>query len=247
MGIIVPFTGVTRSYDLPPPPACGGEGRGGGCEPQSDPGDENDSHRGLPPSGLHEPPRPQIIGLAGLKGCGKSTVAQHLAGEHGFARIRFAAPLKSMIGRLLDEMGIGHHQAWHLIEGDHKETPTPLFMGQTPRHAMQTLGTEWGRDLIGPDFWVACWRHMVERARLDHIAETCGGVTPIHVVAEDCRFPNEAAAIRALGGRVVWIDRPGLAATGHASENSLTAADCDAVIRNDGAILDLTQAVEAVL
>jgi hypothetical protein len=43
MGIIVPFTGVTRSYENPPPPACGGEGRGGVCAPQSDPGDENDS------------------------------------------------------------------------------------------------------------------------------------------------------------------------------------------------------------
>jgi hypothetical protein len=188
-----------------------------------------------------------VIGLAGLKGCGKSTVAQHLASEHGFARIRFAAPLKSMISRLLEEMGLGHHQAWHLIEGDHKETPTPLFMGQTPRHAMQTLGTEWGRDLIGPDFWVACWRLMVDKARLDAMADQCTDAPVLKIIAEDCRFPNEAAAIRALGGKVVWIDRPGLAATGHASENSLTAADCDAVIRNDAAILDLTQAVEASL
>lgn len=231
-GVILPFTGVTRSYDPDHAPPR---------QPiiDRDPGDETEHLDG---SG-----KVIVIGLAGLKGCGKSTAARHLADEHGFARIRFAGPLKAMIGTLLDQMGIGHHQAWQLIEGEFKEQPTPLFSGHSPRHAMQTLGTEWGRDLIGPDFWVSCWRLMVAKQALDHLADSCGSGQPFRVVAEDCRFPNEAAAIRALGGRVVWIDRPGLVAAGHASEQSLSAADCDLVIPNDGAILDLTQALDGAL
>jgi hypothetical protein len=231
MGDILPFTGVRRSYDAPAAPAL----------VQSDPGDENDAG-----AHLRGATKMVVIGLCGLKGSGKSTAAQHLADEHGFRRSRFAGPLKTMLRALLDEMGIGHHQSWHLIEGEHKETPTPLFAGKSPREAMVTLGTEWGRDLIGPDFWVSCWRHSVERLRIDHVAETCG-MGEFRIVAEDCRFPNEAAAIRALGGKLIWIDRPGLVAADHPSERSLTAADCDHVIANDGAMLDLTQALDRLL
>ena len=79
-----------------------------------------------------------------------------------------------------------------------QKKPVALLGGATPRHAMQSLGTQWGRDLIHPELWAVIWQ---EKARL-LLAE---GVS---VSVEDCRFPNEVAAIKALGGYIVRIRTP---------------------------------------
>lgn len=142
-----------------------------------------------------------IIALTGYAGSGKSTAAKHLVDRHGFTLVKFAGPLKSMLRCL----GLGDRE----IEGDLKEQPHPVLCGQTPRRAMQTLGTEWGRNLIGSDLWV---RVAMESALavLDQ-----GG----RVVIDDCRFENEAAAIKAAGGTIIRINRPGTGlAHAHASE-----------------------------
>ena len=43
---------------------------------------------------------------------------------------------------MLYQLGLGEAH----IEGALKEVPCELLGGKTPRYAMQTLGTEWGRD-----------------------------------------------------------------------------------------------------
>lgn len=139
-----------------------------------------------------------IIAFTGLAGSGKSTAAAHLVSK-GFTRIRFAGPLKAMMAAL----GLTQEQ----IEGSEKETPCSLLGGKTPRHAMQTIGTEWGRDLIAPDLWI--------RAFNVALAKVPAGVP---VVIDDCRFPNEAEVVATAGGVLVRIERPGAGATGHSSE-----------------------------
>lgn len=141
-----------------------------------------------------------IVAFTGLAGSGKSTAAQYLVERHGFQRVRFAGPLKSMMAAL----GCSHEQ----IDGSEKETPCDLLGGKTPRQAMQTLGTEWGRDLITPDIWIRAWQAAV--------AKVPAGVP---IVVDDCRFPNEGDAVRAAGGVIVCISRPGAGtASVHSSE-----------------------------
>ncbi|APT31945.1 hypothetical protein MCBMB27_02654 [Methylobacterium phyllosphaerae] len=165
-----------------------------------------------------------IIALSGRAGCGKSTAAAYLVERHGFARVRFAGPLKAMLRAYLAEIGLGPEAIEALIEGDRKEKPSPVLAGRSPRYAMQHLGTAWGRELMGPDFWTRAWEEAVERA-FERGA--------LGVVAEDCRFENEAAAVRAVGGSVLRIERPGLPAIagGHVSESGIK--DAYAVL-NDG-------------
>lgn len=170
--------------------------------------------------------RPLVIGFCGAIGAGKTTAAQHLVDRHGLERVRFAGPLKSMMRAL----GLSERE----IDGDLKETPSALLCGRTPRHAMQTLGTEWGRDLVAPDLWISVWRRQAIAAC------SRGGV-----VADDVRFPNEVAAIRALGGIVVRVDRPGTATSGHASE--LQPLVPDMAIANDGDAAALSAAVDRLL
>jgi hypothetical protein len=141
-----------------------------------------------------------IIAFTGLAGAGKSTAALHLVKRHGFERIRFAGPLKAMMAAL----GCTGAE----IDGDRKELPCELLGGKTPRWAMQSLGTEWGRDLIARDLWI--------RAFNAALAKVPAGVP---VTVDDCRFPNEAEAVLAAGGIIVRIERPGAGtASVHSSE-----------------------------
>lgn len=152
---------------------------------------------------------PRLVVFTGPAGCGKSTAASYLVREYGFTRLRFAGPLKDM----LHAIGLSEIET----DGALKETPCELLGGKTPRHAMQTLGTEWGRDLIDGDFWVNLW------ARRADILLSKG----VDVVCDDCRFPNEAKAAHQLGGLIVKIyGAAGVAAdSGHASEHQDIPSD----------------------
>lgn len=141
-----------------------------------------------------------LIAFTGLAGSGKSTAAEHLVKRRGFERLRFAGPLKAMLAAL----GLTPEQ----IDGADKEKPCDLLCGKTPRQAMQWLGTEWGRNLIGSDLWIRAWQAALNKAGPD-------------VVVDDCRFPNEAVAIAGAGGLIVRVVRPGAGAgaAGHVSES----------------------------
>lgn len=125
-----------------------------------------------------------LIGFTGPMGCGKSYAAKYLRDRHRFTIHKMAGPLKRMIRTL----GLTDKH----IEGSEKEVPHDLLCGKTPRYAMQTLGTEWGRDIIGTDFWVNLWAFQMPGGR---------------VVCDDVRFANEAAIIQKLGGTLVSIER----------------------------------------
>ena len=169
----------------------------------------------------------RVIGLCGHSGSGKSVVADYLVSQYGFVRIKLASPLKNM----LRAIGLSERE----IEGDLKEVPSDKLGGKTPRHAMQTLGTEWGRDLIGPAFWVDAWVRDA-RAALSEGKSVC---------CDDVRFLNEVGAIWLLGGSVIRIERVGVSTGDHASEAQNFAVDW--TIPNIGTIGELRRRVDEVL
>lgn len=167
-----------------------------------------------------------IVGLTGPAGCGKSTAAFHLE-ELGFKRIRFAGALKSMM------MALGLSQEH--IEGSLKEVPCALLGGKTPRYAMQTLGTEWGRNLMGENLWTDIWQSQVNSWQGP-------------VVVDDCRFPNEEKHLRAMGGKIIRIIRNVDTTTPtftHESEKHVITADY--TIINDGSIDRLYEHLDFIL
>lgn len=176
---------------------------------------------------------PRLIALTGRAGSGKSTVAEYLSRNFGYRRTRFAGPLKDMLRALYASSGMEPDEIERRIEGDLKETHDPLLCGQTPRHAMQTLGTEW-RELIGRELWSNMWRASVENG---------------HSTVEDCRFEHEYAAVKELGGIVVQIDRHGTGPElSHASEAGLPAhCPPDFVIDNSGSMDELKVQVGRML
>ena len=170
---------------------------------------------------------PRLIGLySPAPGCGKTTAA-NLFIEH--QRVSFAAPLKRAVWRLLDDLNL---EGFRYARTD-KEAIIPE-LGVSARHMMQTLGTEWGRACIHPDFWVMIARTETQRIMNDGRS----------VVIDDVRFPNEATMIRDLGGELWRIDRPGVIYSGdHSSEGGLEDITPDRVIINDGTIDQLKEKI----
>ena len=167
-----------------------------------------------------------LIGLyARRPQCGKSTLAAALA-EQGYVVLPFAGTIKRMLAVMLNDLGLDDG-AVEVAMSSGKELPCPQLTSRTPRQLLQTLGTDWGRQMVETRIWTRCWQQRVESHR------SAG----IPVVVDDCRFPEEAALIEALGGVMVEVVRPqggSEAFADHASEGALNDWDFKVRVINDG-------------
>lgn len=164
-----------------------------------------------------------IIGLSGKAGAGKDTLGAKLIHICGFERAAFADPLKRACR---DVFGLTSAQLY----GAEKETLDPYWQ-RTPRDLLQRVGVAL-REAVAPDVWVkATMRELATRPHAEW-------------VITDVRFPNEADAVKAAGGYVVRIERPGAAllagaAAAHVSETALDGYAFDAKVINDGGLGEL--------
>lgn len=148
----------------------------------------------------------RLIGIAGPARAGKDTLCSYMLDNLDgiWSRSSFADPLKEML------------RAIGVDCSDDKKAVVNKDCGVTPRHMMQTLGTEWGRNLIDGDIWVKAF------ARLN--AGKC-------VIVPDVRFENEADLVREHGVLIHLTGRGGIEGN-HASENALGFKPGDIVIDN---------------
>jgi hypothetical protein len=205
----------------------------------------------------------KIIGIVGLIGAGKDTVADYLVNFHGFGRESFANSLKDAVSQVF---------GWDrdLLEGRTKESrdwretrdewwTKRLKKDITPRYVLQYWGTEVIRKRFHDDMWVASLEYRLLNTKND-------------IVITDCRFPNEIKAIRAAGGQVVrikrgpepeWYDAAKSMNKGpirnmswalskqkieqlgvHASETAWVGQKFDAILNNDGTLDELYGQIE---
>jgi hypothetical protein len=163
-----------------------------------------------------------LIGLIGKAGSGKTYAASYLVENHDYVRRSFAAPLKEMALVL----GLTHEQVY----GEDKEEPTDWLDGVTARYIMQTLGKEWGRDMICDDLWV-----RIMKQKLAAFNQITRGVNQ-NVVIDDVRFANEVDMIREMGGKIIKIRadtniKAASPSAQHASEKVM-GLGCDVTIEN---------------
>lgn len=144
-----------------------------------------------------------IIAFKGKGRSGKSTAAGFML-DKGYAKTSFAEPLR----RMLRAIGLTDEE----LVGSLKEAPCAALSGRSPRVALQLLGTEWGRAL-NESFWTNIWSARAKSVH-DH---------GFGVVADDCRYQNEADVVREMGGFVIEIintsqEPAPVGIDGHASE-----------------------------
>lgn len=197
-----------------------------------------------------------IIGIVGLIGAGKDTIADYLVNIHGFRRDSFANTLKDAVGAVFGwdrdmlEGRSRHSREW-------REQPDAWWSERlnrdiTPRLMLQFWGTEVCRQGFHDDIWIASLENKLRGSRDS-------------VVISDCRFPNEIAAIRRQGGVVVRVVRgpdPAWFAAArshllqgspmppdvpHASEWAWAGTDFDRIIDNNGDVTALYQQLDDLI
>lgn len=162
----------------------------------------------------------KLIGIAGKARSGKDTAAQYLLNKLGadWYSASFADPMKEM----LNVIGVD--------TGDNfKDLPVNQY-GVSTRYMLQTLGTEWGRNLIDSNFWVDVFANMN--------AYQC-------VIVPDVRFENEADLIREFGFLIHIKGRGGIDGD-HVSEQALTVKPGDIVIANNGTLPELYAKLDSI-
>jgi hypothetical protein len=96
-----------------------------------------------------------IIGLSGYAQTGKDTVASHLIKNYDFRRVAFADPIRQALYRLNPLVEVGEFRAVHLQSPvDSMGWEEVKKISPETRRLLQILGTEVGREMFGPDFWV---------------------------------------------------------------------------------------------
>lgn len=139
-----------------------------------------------------------ILGITGLIGSGKDTIADYLTTHHGFKRISFASSLKDAIAVIFGwnreylEGTTKASRAWR--EQKDEWWSNRLGMEITPRWILQYWGTDVCRNHFHNDIWVASVEHKLLNSKED-------------IVITDCRFSNEVAAIKNAGGIAVRVQR----------------------------------------
>lgn len=209
-----------------------------------------------------------LIGITGLIGSGKDTIAGHLVENYSYERYSWATPLKDMTSIVF---------GWDrdMLEGKtleqraQREQVDPWWDRKlnkygvvSPRWALQFIGTEVMRNTLHPDIWVLAGMHRIAGKK--------------NVVISDTRFPNEIKAIREMNG-VIWNVRRGPNPewyddltewkdknknnpravlhyymeekwpTVHASEYSWHGTEFDAILDNNGSIDDLKHKIDLII
>lgn len=176
-----------------------------------------------------------LIGLHGKAGVGKDTAADYLCAQWRLTRYALANPIRRGLVSMLADFGVTEE----LLESREKKEQAIEAFGKSPRELMQTLGTEWGCELVHPRLWLMVADRLVEYCKRQHIAA---------LVITDVRFEDEAEWVRSHGGEVWHITRQGAGnVNAHVSESGLPEHLIDLVIPNDGTIDDLTLQLDAAM
>lgn len=189
---------------------------------------------------------PIVVGLVGLKGAGKSAVADAFLNNHNdWEKTAFAAPLKAGLQCMFGFSDAQMHNA------DLKEVVDERY-GITPRQAMQVVGTELMRHELERRLGIqALWVKRMDQYLTAATERGC------NVVVEDVRFPDEVACIQRHGGKIVHVMRttPTLLETAaatdaatesgagavHESESYVDTLPCEIVLLNSGSLEDLSE------
>lgn len=167
-----------------------------------------------------------IIGITGHARSGKDTFAARLIEKHGYTKVAFADTLRDVLMETdpsvdwcVDDDGevmtftLSEVMACNTYEFAKDNIPDV-------RRLLQNLGQAM-RDLVDENIWVNAAMRRIEK--IDG-----------PVVVTDVRYPNEAEAIRAMGGEVVRVRRPGFdGVNDHASEHAMDDYNVDMVVMND--------------
>lgn len=201
-----------------------------------------------------------IIGLSGYAKSGKDTVAEMIQEiqPNEWQIKKFSGKLK-VIASLLTGIPVDKFEDQNFKQSTLSSEWDQLYTAfgdedisepMSVRVFLQRLGTDAVRDGLHHNAWVNA---LMADYHTEEKEERLGAYTkivtpPSNWIITDCRFPNEAQAIKDKGGVIIRIDRPGIKpVNAHPSETALDNWDFDYKIANVSDLIALKQTVEVVL
>jgi len=199
---------------------------------------------------------PLLIGLTGPAGAGKDSVAWAIGQHINVAQVAFAdalreevcaafqVPMRYLTTQACKEIPIRVLSLDRCMNTAFVTAAVEALSGvdmrapRSPRQIMQLWGTEYRRNQA-EDYW------------LQRASKTIAGHLEVgtSVVVTDVRFANEAALIRAAGGHLWRVSRPGyeIAPGAHASETTGDGFGAALTVLNDGTLDELQHSVRSAL
>lgn len=186
---------------------------------------------------------PTLIGIYGKARSGKDTAADYLAKRHGLMKYAFAEPIKQMLTACFGN---------HFYEGDRSGICPET--GKSYREMMQTLGTEWGCNMMHPDLWVrmAASKWQGVKDVMGSMSEEGRGAYKGYkgMIISDVRTRSEAKWVRSAGGVVIELYGRGtevpVGIPGHISEAGLKPWEVDMGLNNGGSLEQLYENLNGV-
>jgi len=190
-----------------------------------------------------------LIGICGLIGSGKDTVAERLVNEHGYKRDSFAKSLKDAVASMFNwdrDMLEGRGESSrHWREQPDKFWSERFGREVSPRTILQQFGTEVMRGQMYDGIWV----------------DSCiGRYKGENTVISDTRFPNEIKRIKECGGIILLVKRfqdpdwftsyveGNIEPKGiHSSEYAWAKEEFDFTIENNGSLEELNEKVDSFI
>ena len=175
-----------------------------------------------------------IIAICGHKFSGKSTVARLLGNATGYEVVSFADKLKDITCVLsgctredLENYEFKENELVpYYLQPYCLNTEKPTF-----RAFLQHFGSEVMRG-VNDNIWIDCTLSNCEK----------------DAIISDCRFPNEAKAVKARGGIVIKVVRPDVKAEdNHQSETLIDEIDADYTLWNDTTLENLVLNVDSLV
>lgn len=194
-----------------------------------------------------------IIGITGRKGVGKDSFAAYVREyEPNSTILKFADSLKAMATKIFGFTA----ESMENLEAKERLFETPLDMdswlpdmsiltglpltkkglkANSIRQVLQFLGSDYVRAV--------CQSYWTDRLIAD--VKQCTNL----VLVTDCRFENEADAIRAIGGKIIKIDRLDMEKpeNSHMSESSIDKIVPDLIIGTLTGKFDVQKKVAALV
>ena len=172
-----------------------------------------------------------LIALVGKAGAGKTTVADYLVANYGYKKINFkdalVAEMRQKFPDVLREMGHFYHVTSKTWAAKFPELDTKtetlidyLFQDKPPimRALMQNYGTEVVRAQ-DPQHWINAWQNKINEGD--------------KIVVDDCRFLNEADAVKLNGGKIIRVEMIGyVERLKHSSETEQNQIEVDYVAKS---------------
>ena len=181
-----------------------------------------------------------LIGIVGLIGSGKDTVAERLVTHHGYKRDSFAKSLKDAVSSMFnwdrDMLEGNTTSSRHWREQPDKFWSEKMGKEITPRVILQQFGTEIMRGQMYDGIWVD---------------SVIGRYKGENTVISDTRFQNEIKTIKAHGGKILLVKRGELPTReemqkqgAHRSEWDWMGSEFDYIIENNGTLTQLNVKID---